>query len=324
MRLRAEGSCFNGSFGAKSNSLQVYYRYKVQGEEYGDWQQMSAERSGDTYTAQADITGLDYRRTYVFQTSAQDALSQATSAEKPVKALPVFEWGEADFRFRVPVSMAGNKISSLASPEDASDAVNLGYVNGFGLGAGGRHTEDLNNEKTTGWYSFSSACANTPFKYGVMMAVRRYSGDVVQLAFNPYMSPGNGSGEICRRYFTTDWSRWEYCNPPGTLGVEYPTTERYLGKTVYTKVLDFGMLPASQNKNVAYTDAAATPIFVQLILSDGCVLGAGYGRDRSFLTTAGLYLDVTKRNVRVYTEADFSSLTAYALVKFTKDGEVSQ
>lgn len=322
MMLRAEGNCFTGSFGAKSNTLQVRYRYKLYSGEYGSWQQMTAVRSGNTYTAQAEVTGLDYRRTYVFQISAQDALSQVTTPEKNVKALPVFDWGEADFRFRVPVNMAGNRITSLASPEAAGDGVNLGYMHGLGLGAGGRMTADMNNEKDTGWYAFSSDCANAPFRHGVAMTIRRAEADIVQLAFNPHTGETGESGEICRRCFSTDWSRWEYLNPPCMLGMEYPTTERYLGKTVYIKLLDFGMLPASQNKNVAYAGTAATPVFVQLMLSDGCVLGAGYGKDRSFLTTSGLYLDVTKYNVRVFTEADFSSLSAYAMVKYTKDAEV--
>ena len=319
MVLRASGSYFNESFGVKGNSLQVRYRYKRVGEEYGSWRSMTVTVSGNSYSAQANVTGLDYRSAYIFQICAQDALSQAYSAEKKIKANPVFDWSETDFRFRVPVDMAGCGITGLASPADTSDAVTLGFLNTLGLGAGGKHTTDLNNEKATGWYSFSSGCANAPFKFGVVLTIRRYSSDVVQLAFNPYMDTGNGKRELCLRSYTTSWGEWEYLNPPMLLGTEYRTTERNLGKPVYAKAVDFGALPASKSKTVSYSSAASTPLAVTLQLSDGCVLSAGYGRDGAFSENYGLYLDATKYGVRVRTETDFSSLTACAVVKYTKD-----
>ena len=42
-----------------------------------------------------------------------------------------------------------------------------------------------------------------------------------------------------------------------------------------------------------------------------------------FVLTAIVQPDTTKYNVRVYTEGDFSSLTAYAIIKYIKDGETA-
>lgn len=36
------------------------------------------------------------------------------------------------------------------------------------------------------------------------------------------------------------WGEWEWVNPPMQLGVEYRTTERYLGKPVYVKLVNLG------------------------------------------------------------------------------------
>ena len=47
------------------------------------------------------------------------------------------------------------------------------------------------------------------------------------------------------------WGEWEWVNPPMQLGVEYRTTERYLGKPVYCKLVDFGALPNNTTKNVS-------------------------------------------------------------------------
>ena len=103
-------------------------------------------------------------------------------------------------------------------------------------------------------------------------------------------------------------------------GWEYRTTERHLGKVVYTKAVYFGSLPNSEAKSVAFcTDGATAVCDVRLILSSGCVFSSGYGKDRNTNVTAGINLDNTLYNVRVHTEADFSSLTAHAIVKYTKD-----
>lgn len=44
----------------------------------------------------------------------------------------------------------------------------------------------------------------------------------------------------------------EYLNPPMELGVEYRTTERYLGKPVYVKLINCGNLPNGTTKEVAH------------------------------------------------------------------------
>ena len=59
------------------------------------------------------------------------------------------------------------------------------------------------------------------------------------------------------------WIPWEYINPPLKLGVEYRTTERFLGKPVYVKVVDCAPLTDGKNVPHGITDAdiieASTP-----------------------------------------------------------------
>lgn len=54
------------------------------------------------------------------------------------------------------------------------------------------------------------------------------------------------SGEVygAREKRLNVWGDWEHTNPPMELGVEYRTTERYLGKPVYVKLFDCGTIPA--------------------------------------------------------------------------------
>lgn len=101
--LQATGVFFNGSYGAIDNALTVLCQHKVSGGNFGDWQEMTVTPNGNSYTATIDITGLDYQAAYVFRCLAVDKLDTVPTDEMPVKAVPVFDWGEEDFNFNVPV-----------------------------------------------------------------------------------------------------------------------------------------------------------------------------------------------------------------------------
>lgn len=61
-----------------------------------------------------------------------------------------------------------------------------------------------------------------------------------------------------RNLFNSTWSEWAWENPPMLEGVEYLTTERYLGKSVYTQIVNCGN--AENGKAVDITDIGATSI----------------------------------------------------------------
>lgn len=104
-----KGNYFNGNFGAAANTLAVHYRYKESGGSYSAWAAMTVTKSGNTYTATAELTGLDYLKSYVFQAQAKDKLATVNTEEKTIKALPVFDWSADEFSFHVPVTMDNAK-----------------------------------------------------------------------------------------------------------------------------------------------------------------------------------------------------------------------
>lgn len=103
--LTANGTFFNAAFGAADNTLAVQYRYTSDGiaaqNEWIDVDEIITD--GNKYEATAVIPGLDYTKLYTFQMRAVDALSEHTTQERRVKTIPVFDWGENDFNFNVPV-----------------------------------------------------------------------------------------------------------------------------------------------------------------------------------------------------------------------------
>ena len=194
---------------------------------------------------------------------------------------------------------------------------------GFGLGETAYHltpVTDANTAVLSGWYLLESDATNGIGSARAVMRVDAYnSNSLLQTAFTTHYS--NKYHEIRQRAcINGNWSEWEQVNPSMELGILYRTTEKYKGKPVYAKLIDFGALPNTTVKTVGFYSTEVTAVvYVGGMLSDGCYIGAGYNRDRSRATSAGLYLDNTLTNVRIYTEHDMSAVTAYVLVKFTRD-----
>jgi len=113
--IDVSGNYFNGSFGKTANTLTVQYRYKTQGGTYSSWANMTIEKDGNTYTATATKSGLNYQAAYVFQFQAIDKLATVLTQERTLKALPVFDWGENDFHIHGNLVVEGTVTHSNAS-----------------------------------------------------------------------------------------------------------------------------------------------------------------------------------------------------------------
>lgn len=106
------------------------------------------------------------------------------------------------------------------------------------------------------------------------------------------------------------WTAWEWVNPPMQLGIEYRTTERYLGKPVYVKVVDCGNLPASGLKNIAHGIANCKPIHVYGEMSNGNTLPYAVGNN--------YYISADGDYIQIYVTGDLSDQTVKATIKYTK------
>ena len=131
------GNYFNGSFGATENALSVQLRYKRKGTSWQDteeeWQSIEPTLAGNGYTAQVELTGLDYQKAYTFQARAIDKLNTVQSATYTARATPVFDWGENDFQFHVPVlGITADMVSARYSVKSGNYLLrNLGVESGL-------------------------------------------------------------------------------------------------------------------------------------------------------------------------------------------------
>lgn len=96
--LTVTGKWYPGTLGATQNALTA--RYRVDG---GDWQAFCVDATGGDLSATAALTGLDYRTGHSLQVELSDALQTVSKTCAVSKGIPVFDWGEEDFRFHVPV-----------------------------------------------------------------------------------------------------------------------------------------------------------------------------------------------------------------------------
>lgn len=112
INISVKGNYFSGSFGAVSNTLAVQATYKLPEESsFAAYQSLEITIGNGTYTATGTLTGLDYTKAYDIRVRASDvihkyggALAGAVYSNKTIpKGIPVFDWGESDFQFNVPV-----------------------------------------------------------------------------------------------------------------------------------------------------------------------------------------------------------------------------
>lgn len=133
MTVSCSGTWFNGSFGTKTNTLKVEYRYAVIGSSaYTDWTSMGVFTSGNSYVADAYVSGLDYQVAYDFEVRATDELT-SQSSNNGVSGTPIFHWGKNDVTFEVPVvfnsSAGGISYNDLTDKPEIPDISNMPNVN---------------------------------------------------------------------------------------------------------------------------------------------------------------------------------------------------
>lgn len=112
----------------------------------------------------------------------------------------------------------------------------------------------------------------------------------------------------------------EYLNPPMELGVEYRTTERYMGKPVYVQMMDWGRAPAKGTaKYVAVPEHSINQQLVWAQLTYFGITFPRYGANDAL----SMYIYVAQGSARfeIYSPGEDRSDngTIQAIVKYTKD-----
>ena len=95
------GNYYDGSFGAVDNTLTVSYIIDG-GEPITTEPEMTL--ADGRYKGTVSLSGLDYLTAHTVKITVSDALTSVPKTLTAQKGIPVFDWGENDFQFHVPVS----------------------------------------------------------------------------------------------------------------------------------------------------------------------------------------------------------------------------
>ncbi len=118
-------------------------------------------------------------------------------------------------------------------------------------------------------------------------------------------------------YYRMVGSVVEWFNPPMELGVEYRTTERYLGKPVYVMAVDFGAMPNNTVKIVPFGDSTTRVISAHGIMNGGYVIPGCTGASDYPSQEMQIFTEDGGK-VGIMTHVDRAGYTAVVIVKYWK------
>lgn len=135
------GNYYNGSFGAKNNTLTLAYELKAQsGGMSTEVITTTPTFKNNTYKLTYTLSNLSYQDSYTVIIKASDLVYQnISSTSKKLSVFPVYDWGETDFRHHTDVILSnGKSIQGVRvdgtpvvafEPCDSSGNTVLGYGN---------------------------------------------------------------------------------------------------------------------------------------------------------------------------------------------------
>ena len=105
--LTLSGACYGGNFGKADNCLTA--TVEVNGQQLT----LTPEISEGSYQVAVALPELLYTRSYPVTVTVQDLAMTVTRQVTVRKGLPVFDWGDEDFCFHVPVDLPALTIAGI-------------------------------------------------------------------------------------------------------------------------------------------------------------------------------------------------------------------
>ena len=130
---------------------------------------------------------------------------------------------------------------------------------GFGLGGYCKQIDHWDKATACGWYSTANGSPTAATDSTIWVGEVTADPLTGQITQTVKAQGKDATYEAIRHFFDSRWSPWEWKNPPMEVGVEYRTTERYMGKPVYAKIVNAGAFPESGQRSFE-TGIAATGI----------------------------------------------------------------
>lgn len=138
VNISFSGNYYNGSFGSQSNTLTVQYRYKEStSASWGNWTNVTATTSGNTYSGSTQLSNMDYTKSYNFEIRATDKVgTKPITGITVTKGTPVYWWDNDEFDTTVNTKIGGTLYGKGSVYTNGKTNATDG-VAGVGIQAGG-------------------------------------------------------------------------------------------------------------------------------------------------------------------------------------------
>ena len=149
-----KGKYYQGSFGAKNNSMELEYSVRDSAGNFvfnssgSGWVKLGAVTptvdSENNYEYSYTVTGLDYSQQYEITVNVIDELSPVQTSTTAILAIPAFDWSGDDFHHHTKVTFADNiileerkTVRGLASDGSNLQLLGLNASDNLSVGWGG-------------------------------------------------------------------------------------------------------------------------------------------------------------------------------------------
>lgn len=200
---------------------------------------------------------------------------------------------------------------------------------GFGLGAIWNQApeNDANQIPGTGWFV---AHQNTPNSgWWIIQEITDGTAVRYQYAFNKEYNSGVPGTIVCLRskQQNKDWFPWEWINPPMDLNTEYRTTERYMGRSVYKKLVALGEAPSTKGTKEIFPfgedyNAGTYNVFSVDAHISNAPSDAGWTITMPYFDNGNLTVNIVFSGRRIdFYSSGMAGYYGFALLKYTKEAD---
>lgn len=296
----------------QNNFCSIRYRYKEEGSSYSAWTTiLPSTASGDEIVTGALLGTLDVTSSYLVQVQAVDTIGDTgtTTISLPTERVYMHKAGSIN-------SLGIGKYAEEENTVDISEDIDV-RVRGALLCLEIPQYTDLDTlTKPNRYYgneAYFSGYANCPTVDQVTFSLEVLSLGSLGQVLQRFTVCSTEATVYERQYFGGFWREWECVNPPMVLGEEYRTKERYLGKPVYTKLVNVGTLPNAKTITIAHNIAMVD----YMIRCDG-QMSNGNSLPFQYDSTNWVKIHAGREYVVVQTGDNKTSITAIAQLWYTK------
>ena len=124
---------FSGKYstGVPTNHIKVDCRYSENGGAFTGWVTLTPTISNGNFSGSLSLgTAFDYRNEYKFEFRVTDLLNSITYSVTVIRGVPVFDYGQNDFNFNVPLYYQGEAMDFIVEygTKSVSDSATGGTV----------------------------------------------------------------------------------------------------------------------------------------------------------------------------------------------------